>query len=181
MEQAASFAPAPPAPQAGDGRRPYRLVGGINIIDDLNMPEPRSPRFDYAVCGKARCWNPFHKAMCELWSRFHQHGIDHLRAAIAAFPPVANAVGDHHAWFAFRDNVQHQRDIEREYLTAILAAKSDILIANAYFFPALRFRRALLRARRRGCGCGCCFRATGVPAAALCHACVVRNAARRRR
>jgi cardiolipin synthase len=73
-----------------------------------------------------------------------------LRAAIAAFPPVANAVGDHHAWFAFRDNVQHRRDIEREYLTAILAAKSDILIANAYFFPGRRFRRALLRARRRG-------------------------------
>ena len=105
-----------------DGR--IAFVGGINIIDDLNMPEPRSPRFDYAVLWKARCWNPFTKAMCELWSRLHQHGIDHLRAAIAAFPPVANAVGDHHARFAFRDNVQHRRDIEREYLTAILAAKA---------------------------------------------------------
>ena len=131
-----------------DGR--IAFVGGINIIDDLNMPEPRSPRFDYAVCVEGPLLEPIHKAMCELWSRLHQHGIDHLRAAIAAFPPVANAVGDHHAWFAFRDNVQHRRDIEREYLTAILAAKSDILIANAYFFPGRRFRRALLRARRRG-------------------------------
>ena len=131
-----------------DGR--IAFVGGINIIDDLNMPEPRSPRFDYAVCVEGPLLEPIHKAMCELWSRLHQHGIDHLRAAIAAFPPVANAVGDHHAWFAFRDNVQHRRPIARECLTAYLAANRDILIANAYFFPGRRFRRALLRARRRG-------------------------------
>jgi cardiolipin synthase A/B len=31
-----------------------------------------------------------------------------------------------------------------------LSAKEEILIANAYFFPGRRFRRALLRARRRG-------------------------------
>ena len=64
--------------------------------------------------------------------------------------PLSQAVGDHHAWFACRDNVTHRRDIEREYLTAILGAKDEILIANAYFFPGRRFRRALMRARRRG-------------------------------
>lgn len=131
-----------------DGR--IAFVGGINIIDDLNMPEPRQPRFDYAVCVEGPLLEPIHAAMCELWARLHQHGIEHLRAALAAFPPSAAAVGDHHAWFAFRDNVQHRRDIEREYLAAILAARSEILIANAYFFPGRRFRRALLRARRRG-------------------------------
>lgn len=131
-----------------DGR--VAFVGGINIIDDLNMPEPRHPRFDYAVCVRGPLLARIHTAMTELWARLHQHGLERLRAMMAAFPPVAEPAGDHHAWFAFRDNVSHRRDIEREYLAAILSARSDILIANAYFFPGQRFRRALLRARRRG-------------------------------
>lgn len=131
-----------------DGR--IAFVGGINLIDDLNMPEPKRPRFDYAVRVEGPLLEPIHAAMCELWARLHQHGIERLRAVMQAFPPRTVPAGDHRAWFAFRDNVSHRRDIEREYLTAILAAKHDILIANAYFFPGRRFRRALLRARRRG-------------------------------
>ena len=131
-----------------DGR--VAFVGGINIIDDLNMPEPRHPRFDYAVCVRGPLLARIHTAMAELWARLHQHGLERLRAMMAAFPPVSEPAGDYHAWFAFRDNVSHRRDIELEYLAAILSARSDILIANAYFFPGQRFRRALLRARRRG-------------------------------
>ncbi len=126
------------------------FVGGINIIDDLNMPPPLHPRFDYAVRVEGPLLAPIHRVMLELWAVLHQHGLERLRAAMAAFPPVSTVVGDHHAWFASRDNVSHRRDIEREYLTAILAAKREILIANAYFFPGRRFRRALLRARRHG-------------------------------
>ena len=44
----------------------------------------------------------------------------------------------------------HRRDIENAYLTAINAAKSEIIIANAYFVPGRRFRQALLRAAKRG-------------------------------
>ncbi len=131
-----------------DGR--VAFVGGINLIDDLNMPEPKQPRLDYAVRVEGPLLEPIHAAMCELWARLHQHGIERMRALMTAFPANAAIVGDHHAWFVFRDNVSHRRDIEREYLAAILSAKRDILIANAYFFPGRRFRRALLRARRRG-------------------------------
>ena len=131
-----------------DGRTAF--VGGINIIDDLNMPPPRHPRFDYAVRVQGPLLEPIHRAMLVLWAALHQHGLERLRIAMTTFPPVASVAGDHHAWFAFRDNVAHRRDIEREYLTAILAARSEILIANAYFFPGRRFRRALLRARRHG-------------------------------
>ncbi|MCZ2136450.1 MAG: cardiolipin synthase ClsB [Burkholderiales bacterium] len=126
------------------------FVGGINIIDDLNMPEPRHPRYDFAVAVEGPIMMPIHAAMAALWLRLHQQRIEQWRDALAAFPPEATAVGDQHAWFAFRDNVHRRRDIEREYLAAILGARSEILIANAYFFPGRRFRRALLRARRRG-------------------------------
>lgn len=130
------------------------FVGGINIIDDLHMPAPvqanPEPRFDYAVRVQGPLLAPIHEAMCEFWTQIKRHDRDPQPAAIEACPPVSDVAGDHHAWFAFRDNVSHRRDIEREYLTAILAAKEEILIANAYFFPGRRFRRALLRARRHG-------------------------------
>ena len=137
---------------AVDGHTAF--VGGINIIDDLNMPAPvrgnPEPRFDYAVRVQGPLLAPIHDAMCQLWVGLKQDDRSQKGAAIAACPPVSDVAGDHHAWFAFRDNVSHRRDIEREYLTAILAAKEEILIANAYFFPGRRFRRALLRARRHG-------------------------------
>ncbi len=126
------------------------FVGGINIIDDLNMPAPKEPRFDYAVRVQGPLLAPIHDAMCQLWVGLRQDDRDQKSATIDVRPPVSEVAGDHHAWFAFRDNVSHRRDIEREYLTAILAAKEEILIANAYFFPGRRFRRALLRARRHG-------------------------------
>ena len=49
-----------------------------------------------------------------------------------------------------RDNVRHRAHIERTYRKAIGAARHDIIVANAYFFPGLRLRRALVMAARRG-------------------------------
>ena len=49
-----------------------------------------------------------------------------------------------------RDNLRHRRDIEVAYLAGIRAARREILIANAYFFPGIRFRRALIAAAARG-------------------------------
>ena len=131
-----------------DGRTAF--VGGINIIDDLNMAPPLHPRFDYAVRVEGPLLAPIHDAMYQFWVGLRQRGRERLATATPPSAPVSDVVGDHHAWFAFRDNVSHRRDIEREYLSAILAAKEEILIANAYFFPGRRFRRALMRARRRG-------------------------------
>lgn len=126
------------------------FVGGINIIDDLNMPPPKEPRFDYAVRVQGPLLVPILDAMGQLWVALKQDDRSQKGNVMAECPPVSDVAGDHHAWFGFRDNVSHRRDIEREYLSAILAAKEEILIANAYFFPGRRFRRALLRARRRG-------------------------------
>ena len=54
------------------------------------------------------------------------------------------------AMFVLRDNFRFRRTIERQYLSAIVAAKHRIVIANAYFFPGIRFRRALIAAAARG-------------------------------
>ena len=54
------------------------------------------------------------------------------------------------AALVFRDNIMHRRDIEDAYLAAIQNAKSEIIIANAYFVPGWLFRRVLLEAVSRG-------------------------------
>jgi cardiolipin synthase len=49
-----------------------------------------------------------------------------------------------------RDNLANRRAIERAYLRAIGRARREVLIANAYFVPGRRFRRALREAAGRG-------------------------------
>lgn len=55
-----------------------------------------------------------------------------------------------HSAFLVRDNFRHRRDIGDAYLKAIGLAKSEIILANAYFLPGLNFRHALLAAAQRG-------------------------------
>ena len=54
------------------------------------------------------------------------------------------------AGLVLRDNVRFRRRIEHYYRYAIAQAKSEILIANAYFVPGVALQRALLRAAHRG-------------------------------
>ena len=126
------------------------FVGGINIIDDYDTPGQTPPRHDYAV----RIEGPLVAevlAKAEMlwglvaWASLQQR----WRAArrLRATPPVA---GNQSAALVIRDNLRHRADIEEAYLEAIDAAREEIIIANAYFFPGQRFRRALIDAATRG-------------------------------
>ena len=59
-------------------------------------------------------------------------------------------VDDASAALLLRDNLTHRHDIERAYLKAIGVARHDIVIANAYFVPGRKLRRALTLAAQRG-------------------------------
>jgi cardiolipin synthase len=52
--------------------------------------------------------------------------------------------------FVARDNVVNRRAIEKAYLVAIGRAHREILLANPYFMPGRKLRRALVAAARRG-------------------------------
>ncbi|MGQ3114390.1 MAG: cardiolipin synthase ClsB [Hydrogenophaga sp.] len=54
------------------------------------------------------------------------------------------------ATLLLRDNVTHRHDIERAYLKAIGEARQEVVIANAYFIPGRKLRRALTMAAARG-------------------------------
>lgn len=64
--------------------------------------------------------------------------------------PAERSVADARAVLVLRDNVSHRHDIERTYLKAIGEARHSIVIANAYFIPGRKLRRALIMAAQRG-------------------------------
>jgi cardiolipin synthase len=72
--------------------------------------------------------------------------VDRPPAPLGAAALAAGA----RAALVLRDNVRFRRSIEGNYRLAIGLAKTEILIANAYFIPGVQLQRALLRAARRG-------------------------------
>lgn len=62
------------------------------------------------------------------------------------------AVSDHDGQvrLVYRDNGEHQGDIEEVYLQVVRSARRRVVIANAYFFPGYRLLREIRNAARRG-------------------------------
>ena len=131
-----------------DGR--VAFIGGINVIDDMNTPGHTPPRVDFAVAVRGPMLVAVMQTMQRVWAIVE---ITQLRSSdVPLFPdeePAENA-GTQVAKFTIRDNLRHRRDIERAYLAGVRTARNEILIATAYFFPGVRFRRALISAATRG-------------------------------
>lgn len=126
------------------------FIGGINIIDDVDANHHSSSRFDYAVRVQGPLVSSIYRSMRRLWRRV-------AWTQFAGYPKpkgypltLGQTHGKQQAAFVTRDNIRHRHDIEKAYLDAIEAAKKEIIIANAYFFPGIRFRRALTNATHRG-------------------------------
>lgn len=81
------------------------------------------------------------------WAPFGRRPPPSAVSTLATVPP---AVRDAPAMLVLRDNVWQRTAIERAYLKAVAEARHDIVLANAYFVPGGRLRRALARAVRRG-------------------------------
>ena len=127
------------------------FCGGINIIDDNDRALPGHPRFDYAVRVQGPLVADMHAAVRGVWIRsYWTHMRREWAASTARRVNVPGPAGDNRAAFLVRDNFHHRHDIEQAYLAAIGSAQSEVMIANAYFLPGKRFRRALRAARARG-------------------------------
>lgn len=142
------------------------FVGGINIIDDYNVPQNMPPRIDYAVRIEGALLPVILNSVTKLWRRI---SVLHLQAdnLMATESSISSDVSSEKigqkdknasaktpanmtAAFILRDNVLNRRSIENAYLSAIKQAQTEIIIANAYFVPGRRFRQALLAAAKRG-------------------------------
>ncbi len=131
--------------------RKTAFVGGINMVDDMGIPGQTSPRYDYAVSVEGPLVKDIYDSAGHVWSRVARTRLlDWRNRRGDDDAPLIEPRGRMRSAFLARDNILHRRDIEDAYLRAIEGAKSEIIIANAFFFPGLNFRHALLDAAARG-------------------------------
>ena len=156
------------------------FCGGINILDDFYDPNHgrlQSPRFDFSLVVTGPLAAEAARAMAQLWWRVQAsysarqrhlgaaweelraagHGSGRLGAdalasemALLSGPIPAPSGARRRATLVLRDNLRNRSSIERAYRKAIGQAREEILIANAYFLPGGKLRRALIGAARRG-------------------------------
>jgi cardiolipin synthase len=130
--------------------REIAFVGGINVIADGEGTNDMPPRYDFAVAVQGPLVDQIRLSAQRLWS---MQAWKHLRKGTVragALPDSTFSGGTMSAAFLVRDNFHHRRDIEAAYLGAIRQAKSEIILANAYFLPGADFRHALINAAGRG-------------------------------
>jgi cardiolipin synthase A/B len=149
-----------------DGR--IGFCGGINVLDDeydQSGPTHLPPRLDFSVQVTGPLVDEIGLTMRRLWLRMEAMrdirgarltgALHSLRASgRASVPPVEKLPAPDgrgaRAALVLRDNLRNRTRIERAYLRAIGRAREEIVIANAYFIPGRKMRRALVTAARRG-------------------------------
>lgn len=126
------------------------FVGGINIVDDNNAPDEMCPRYDYAVRLEGPTLRQVHGAVRRMWEIVSWVNFKRRFRLTPVKLPCCGEVGTQLAAFLIRDNIRHRNDILNAYIEAIGNAREEILIANAYFMPGVRFGRAIYAAAKRG-------------------------------
>ncbi len=154
--------------------------GGINVLDDFfdpNYGTLSEPRLDFAVRVTGPLVQDALESMTRFWQRLTMaaevRGGDipvawkslqrSVRQALsdrmggqsrAPDEPATQIDGvaghDARADLVLRDNLRNRSRIERTYLKAIGDARQEVIIANAYFLPGAKLRRALIHAALRG-------------------------------
>jgi cardiolipin synthase len=148
------------------------FCGGINIVDDFASPGGRlaRARWDFAVELTGPVVARVSAALDTQWRRLtlgHRPYAASVSRALelraeatatgTAAPsrpmrrvPAQAALKAPSVAFIARDNFVNRRAIEKAYLVAIGRARHEILLANPYFVPGRKLRRALVAAARRG-------------------------------
>ena len=153
-------------------------IGGINFEDDYSETDPNiqstDPRFDFAVSVTGPVVQDAIHALDLLWLKLVHARYDnqtlhpvlhqalkplrrlkllhrlHLRHPRHHHTKATAPTGDMTAALVLRDNLHFRKSIESAYLSAIDRAQHDIIIANAYFLPGFKLRKALIAAAARG-------------------------------
>jgi len=149
--------------------------GGINVLDDFYDPNHgilTAPRFDFAVRVTGPLVRSVHEVTARFWWRLqairkmkefdwpaawqalelavkqalHRRGQNGSGVDLVDAALNASASAD----LVLRDNLLNRSRIERSYRKAIGEAKSEIIIANAYFLPGRKLRKGLIHAAQRG-------------------------------
>jgi len=151
------------------------FVGGINIIADrldLRHGWSDAPRLDFAVRVRGAAVAEVEQSVQAIWTRAKLGHIwrEEMTSLARSAAPVARMRGLAQRMrivrprrtsqrapvppvvlaFIVRDNLRQRRSIERAYMEAFHQARERIDMVTPYFYPGRAFRRALVRAARRG-------------------------------
>jgi cardiolipin synthase A/B len=153
------------------------FCGGINILDDFHDPNHGAlpaPRFDFSVQVTGPLVDAVMDTTGNLWQRLQavqklrQRDIsaavnswvssravlfgkaNHAATALQSLAKDSAASVLSKAALLLRDNVRNRKSIERAYLKAIGEARHEVIIANAYFLPGGKLRKAIISAAQRG-------------------------------
>ena len=138
--------------------RTVGFVGGININDDYFSDEGSreplpAPRWDFAIRVRGPLVQDLHTEVQNQWIRIGKMKLrirwEKFRMSrLARF--AAHEQGGAQAGLVVRDNLRNRRTIERSYLQALGRARDTAVLANPYFAPGRKLRRALEQAEQRG-------------------------------
>jgi cardiolipin synthase len=147
----------------------FAYCGGINIVDDYENNGETLPyrRWDFAVELHGPVVADVRQAFEVQWRRIQlgHRPIEALEPDLGTHTSASLgslrrrrrrrneqlwAGGQPCVAFVARDNLINRRAIEKAYLAAIGQARHEILLANPYFMPGRKLRRALVFAARRG-------------------------------
>ncbi|HTE42983.1 MAG TPA: cardiolipin synthase ClsB [Steroidobacteraceae bacterium] len=128
------------------------FIGGINFGEDQLASSGDKGKQDYSVGVEGPLARDIHQFARQQVAAFYRKPWWELwrNKLIDRRPVKLMAPNRGKALLVVRDNDKHRDDIERHYRAAIRAAKTEIVIACAYFFPGYRLLRQLRRAARRG-------------------------------
>jgi cardiolipin synthase len=153
------------------------FCGGINVLDDWIDPNHgrlTAPRFDFAVRVTGPLVRAVHEVTAQFWWRLQAASSvrevdlaaawrdleEAVKLALRDHPEGGNgngsaakgasANGSTRAALLLRDNLRNRSRLERAYRKAISEAHEEIIIANAYFAPGHKLRKALILAAQRG-------------------------------
>lgn len=138
-----------------DGRLAF--LGGLNINDDMLSDDDSrmvlaAPRWDFAI----KLSGPLTAAIqLEAEAQWERIGRLPLKTRMDIFRKVrveqpAARGGAVLAALVIRDNLRNRHTIQRAYLRALGHAHNAVLLANPYFAPGRKMRRALESAAGRG-------------------------------
>ncbi|MEY4882476.1 MAG: hypothetical protein RIS34_330 [Pseudomonadota bacterium] len=151
------------------------FCGGINLLDDFHDPNYgplAAPRFDFSVRVTGPLVQDVYRAVTLFWLRLeagrsvrqpdlqmawaalHKIVVTQWRAPDRFGGPSGGETvpmeSKVRAGLVLRDNLRNRTRIERSYRQAIGEARREIIIANAYFLPGAKLRKALIHAAQRG-------------------------------
>ncbi|MEQ1813594.1 MAG: phospholipase D-like domain-containing protein, partial [Candidatus Nitrotoga sp.] len=126
------------------------FVSSMNINDAVPPGGMiTEPRLDYTVQVQGHVVEHIQLSMQRLWTLVSWVNFRRRERRRVKFHNSGKRP-HHKVIFLARDNFRHRHVIEQAYMAAIMGAKTEIIIANAYFLPGKRLRRALCEAAVRG-------------------------------